>query len=102
MIELLRRGLAELHLDPARAEALAEFARLLLEKNEVMNLTAITEPTAVAQLHLLDCAALTQFADLSGKRVVDVGTGALFCLSGKHFKPCTPLICLYSVISRAI
>ncbi|MBQ5566634.1 MAG: 16S rRNA (guanine(527)-N(7))-methyltransferase RsmG, partial [Oscillospiraceae bacterium] len=78
MIELLRRGLAELHLDVARAEPLAEFARLLLEKNEVMNLTAITEPTAVAQLHLLDCAALTQFADLSGKRVVDVGTGAGF------------------------
>ena len=78
MIELLRRGLAELHLDVARSEPLAEFARLLLEKNEVMNLTAITEPTAVAQLHLLDCAALTQFADLSGKRVVDVGTGAGF------------------------
>ena len=78
MIDLLRRGLAELHLDPARSEPLAEFARLLLEKNEVMNLTAITEPTAVAQLHLLDCAALTQFADLSGKRVVDVGTGAGF------------------------
>ena len=46
--------------------------------NEVMNLTAITEPEAVAQLHLLDSAALTRFVDLSGKTVVDVGTGAGF------------------------
>ena len=78
MIDLLRQGLAELDLDGARAEPLAAFARLLLEKNAVMNLTAITEPSAVAQLHLLDCAALTRFVDLSGKRVVDVGTGAGF------------------------
>ena len=73
MIDLLRQGLAELDLDGARAEPLAAFARLLLEKNAVMNLTAITaitEPSAVAQLHLLDCAALTRFVDLSGKRVV--------------------------------
>jgi len=43
-----------------------------------MNLTAITEPTAVAQLHLLDSAALTKYADFTAKRVVDVGTGAGF------------------------
>ena len=43
-----------------------------------MNLTAITEPTAVAQLHLLDSAALAKYADFTAKRVVDVGTGAGF------------------------
>ena len=43
-----------------------------------MNLTAITEPGAVAQLHLLDSAALLQFVDLTDKAVVDVGTGAGF------------------------
>ena len=78
MTELLRQGLRELGLDEGRAETLERFAGLLLEKNEVMNLTAITEPAAVAQLHLLDSAALTRFADLSGKTVVDVGTGAGF------------------------
>ena len=78
MRELLCAGLAALGLDGSRAETLERFASLLLEKNEVMNLTAITEPTAVAQLHLLDSAALTRFADFSGKRVVDVGTGAGF------------------------
>ena len=54
MNELLLQGLSELGLDVSRAETLERFSSLLLEKNEVMNLTAITEPDAVAQLHLLD------------------------------------------------
>ena len=78
MRELLLQGLNELGLDTSRAETLERFSSLLLEKNEVMNLTAITEPDAVAQLHLLDSAALLQFVDLKGKKVVDVGTGAGF------------------------
>lgn len=78
MTALLTQGLRELGLDESRADTLERFAALLLEKNEVMNLTAITEPTAIAQLHLLDSAALTQFVELSGKKVVDVGTGAGF------------------------
>lgn len=78
MTELLREGLRELGLDEGRAETLERFASLLLKKNEVMNLTAITEPAAVAQLHLLDSAALLRYADLTGKTVVDVGTGAGF------------------------
>ena len=78
MTALLREGLRELGLDESRVETLERFAALLLKKNEVMNLTAITEPEAVAQLHLLDSAALTRFVDLSGKTVVDVGTGAGF------------------------
>ena len=78
MRELLSRGLAELGLDTERVPKLERFAALLLEKNQVMNLTAITEPDAVAQLHLLDSAALLRFVDLTGKKVVDVGTGAGF------------------------
>ena len=78
MTALLREGLRELGLDESRAETLERFAALLLKKNEVMNLTAITEPEAVAQLQLLDSAALTRFVDLSWKSVVDVGTGAGF------------------------
>ena len=48
MTALLREGLRELGLDESRAETLERFAALLLKKNEVMNLTAITEPEAVA------------------------------------------------------
>lgn len=78
MKDILVRGLAELQLDTSRAEALEAFARAMLEKNEVMNLTRITEETAVAQLHLLDSAVLLTLADFKGKRVCDVGTGAGF------------------------
>ena len=78
MHDLLCEGLRALGLDESRAEKLERFAAALVEKNEVMNLTAITEPTAVAQLHLLDSAALTKYADFTAKRVVDVGTGAGF------------------------
>lgn len=67
MNELLLQGLSELGLDVSRAETLERFSSLLLEKNQVMNLTAITEPDAVAQLHLLDSAALLPFVDLTGK-----------------------------------
>ena len=78
MQELLKNGLRELGLDTEKAETLAHFAALMLAKNAVMNLTRITEPDAVAQLHLLDSAALLRFADLRGKKAVDVGTGAGF------------------------
>lgn len=72
----LRKGLAELGLGDDAAPSLLRFGELLLEKNKVMNLTAITDPEDVASLHFLDSAALLTLADLKGKTVVDVGTGA--------------------------
>ena len=74
----LRKGLAELGLGDDAAPSLLRFGELLLEKNKVMNLTAITDPEDVASLHFLDSAALLTLADLKGKTVVDVGTGAGF------------------------
>ena len=78
MEQTLREGLAALGLPCSAVPQLLDFSRRLLEKNQVMNLTAITEPKDVAALHLLDCAALLTMADLRGKRVIDVGTGAGF------------------------
>ena len=74
----VRQGLAELGLPYSAVPQLLDFAARLLEKNQVMNLTAITEPRAVATLHLLDCAALLSVTDFRGKTVIDVGTGAGF------------------------
>lgn len=76
--ELLQRGLDSYGLDSSKAGQLLTFSEMLLEKNRVMNLTAITEPVDVATLHLLDCAAVLTMADLRGKTLVDVGTGAGF------------------------
>ena len=82
MKETIARGLEELGLSqkvPSNApEQLAQYGHLLIEKNKVMNLTAITEPEKVAQLHMLDCAALLNCADFEGKTLIDVGTGAGF------------------------
>ena len=74
----LRTGLAALGLPCDAVPELVDFSRRLLEKNQVMNLTAITDPVDVATLHLLDCAALLNVADFRGKSVIDVGTGAGF------------------------
>lgn len=70
------------------AEHLSRYGQLLLEKNQVMNLTAITEPDQVAKLHMLDCAALLQYCDFQNKRLLDVGTGAGF--PGMVLKILTP------------
>ena len=82
MREQIQAGLAALGLldrVPAQApEQLAEYGRLLLEKNQVMNLTAITDPDQVVKLHMLDCAALLTCASFADKRLIDVGTGAGF------------------------
>lgn len=74
----LEQGLPALGLGPELIEPLETFSRMLLEKNQVMNLTAITDPRDVAALHLLDSLALVKLAGLESQRVVDVGTGAGF------------------------
>lgn len=65
-------------LTAAQAEQLCDFGARLLEQNRVMNLTAITEPQAVARLHFADCLALLRIVPFPGKRVIDVGCGAGF------------------------
>lgn len=90
MQEILIEGLAQMGITPppGAVEQLCRYAQLLLEQNKVMNLTAITQPEAVARLHFLDSAAVLAWgaagspakstAWLSGKALVDVGTGAGF------------------------
>ncbi len=76
MLSTVKAGLPALGLGSEKSELLCTYAEALLKQNETMNLTAITDPVAVAQLHLLDSAALLGCADFRGKKVVDVGTGA--------------------------
>ena len=61
----------------ARA-TLCAFGEAVIAQNEVMNLTAITDPAQVAKLHLLDSLTVLTAADLKGKRLIDVGCGAGF------------------------
>ena len=78
MEQLLQDGLTALGLPADGIPALIRYADLLVEKNKVMNLTAITEPADIARLHFLDGAALLTIADFKEKTVADVGTGAGF------------------------
>ena len=78
MRAILEEGLPALGVDAACIPDLEKFSAMLLEKNQVMNLTAITEPRQVATLHLLDSLAVLRGADFDGKAVIDVGTGAGF------------------------
>ncbi len=55
------------------------YLSLLLEWNEKMNLTAITEPRKVVLKHFVDCLSLVPWVEWKrGMRVIDVGTGAGF------------------------
>ena len=80
MTEALATGLQELGLDleaPVQQQ-LCRFAQAVLDQNQVMNLTAITDPDQVARLHLVDSLTVLKTMDLAGKRVIDVGCGAGF------------------------
>ena len=80
MLDTLNAGLPELGLDLPQdvKDTLCAFGAGVVKQNEVMNLTAITEPDRVAKLHLLDSLSLLTVADLSGKTLIDVGCGAGF------------------------
>ena len=78
MEQLLHSGLTQMGLPTEGVPALMRYADLLVEKNKVMNLTAITEPHDIATLHFLDSVAMLTLADLKGKTMADVGTGAGF------------------------
>lgn len=80
MRETLSEGAKALSLDLSEKtlDTLCAFARAMVKQNEVMNLTGITEDEAVAKLHLLDSLTVLACADLSGKKLIDVGCGAGF------------------------
>jgi len=60
-------------------ERLNVYGNLLIEWNEKMNLTAITEPEAVLYKHFYDCILFLKHIELKkGAKIVDVGTGAGF------------------------
>lgn len=78
--EILASGFEALQLipDPQAIARYRIYYDYLDEQNRLMNLTAISGEEDSARLHFLDCAALLKEADFTGRRVIDVGTGAGF------------------------
>ena len=66
-----------IELDESKAQALKEYKELLVEWNEKMNLTAITEDYEVIIKHFVDCLECTHLIT-NEKKIIDVGTGAGF------------------------
>ena len=68
-----------LELTEQKEKQFGMFYDLLIEKNKVMNLTAITEFEDVLEKHFLDSIAAARYVDLTGElSVIDLGTGAGF------------------------
>ncbi|MCL2568457.1 MAG: 16S rRNA (guanine(527)-N(7))-methyltransferase RsmG [Oscillospiraceae bacterium] len=68
-----------LALSARQLEQFETYWTFLSEKNQVMNLTAITDRAEAMEKHFLDSLALAGAADFIGKRrLIDIGTGAGF------------------------
>ena len=69
----------EVELDAQALERFELFGELLVEKNKVLNLTAITDPEGIVIKHFADSlTALRMIDPKAGDRVIDVGTGGGF------------------------
>ncbi len=78
---LLKEKAAEfgVELDEKALERFDIYARLLVDWNEKINLTAITEPDEIVIKHFVDSLTLFSAIDIpKGAKVIDVGTGAGF------------------------
>ena len=73
---LAARGLAPV--GGETAEKFERFAELLLEKNRLLNLTAIESEEAVAERHFADSLALFLDPDFRGGSMMDLGCGGGF------------------------
>jgi 16S rRNA (guanine527-N7)-methyltransferase len=63
-------------LDDEKLEKIIEYGRLIVEWNEKINLTAITDEEGIIIKHFLDSLSIMRFIERPGKSVIDVGCGA--------------------------
>lgn len=65
--------------DEEKINQLNKYYEMLVEKNKVMNLTAITEYDEVVIKHFVDSLAISKVYDMIPvKNIIDIGTGAGF------------------------
>ena len=69
----------KLQLNEKQLEQLERYYEMLVEWNEKINLTAITDPQGVAVKHFADSLTVVNYIDIpENASVIDVGTGAGF------------------------
>ena len=67
----------DIELTKIQIEKLYKYMKILLEWNEKINLTAITDEDEIIQKHFIDSFTILKYIK-SGEKVIDVGTGAGF------------------------
>ena len=68
----------EIQLTEIQLQQFMDYYEMLVEKNKVMNLTAITELQEVINKHFIDSLALVKVMKLNNQKLLDLGTGAGF------------------------
>ena len=69
----------QIELSEKQAEQFEQYYEMLIAKNEVMNLTAITKFEEVVQKHFIDSVMIKEVRELGdNEKWIDVGTGAGF------------------------
>ena len=80
-LEFLAEKLKEIGFESEKSQLINfdQYASLLVEWNEKMNLTAIVEPDEIVIKHFIDSLLLLKACSISkGEKLIDVGTGAGF------------------------
>lgn len=98
-IEIILDGAVRLGtvLDENQARLFVRHAKLLMEWNRKLNLTAIVDPTEVAVKHFLDAIAPLEHIPSDG-RMLDIGTGGGFPgIPLKIIRPRQPMILIDGV-----
>lgn len=69
---LLEQGIDRLGIS-VDSNALLEYIEMMIKWNKAYNLTAITDPVAMVNKHLLDSLAIAPY--LEGERIIDIASG---------------------------
>ena len=91
----------QIALNEDQIKAFYNFMNMLIEKNKVMNLTAIIEPKEIILKHFVDSLTIAKFMKHNDK-VIDVGTGAGFPGIPLKIQNSTLEMCLLDSLNKRI
>jgi len=90
-----------LSISKLQLEQFFKYKELLLQWNEKINLTAITDEREIILKHFVDSITINANADVKGKHIIDVGTGAGFPgIPVKIMCPCNNMVLVDSLNKR--
>lgn len=98
----LREKLKKINIefDDKKIEQFYKYMNLLIEWNEKINLTAITEPDDIILKHFIDSLTISKYIN-ENKKIADIGTGAGFPgIPLKIAKPNTQMFLIDSLNKR--